>query len=125
MFRKNFTTNLNGPATKFRISLIIYDDYTITTNKGIGESYEVLNGTVQLGIEIGDWPFCDLQVFKCFSNDEQEFGKYLDLYVEIKGGRTQPEPHDRDRGRGDKGRKPPTYNYGGGDITFSQMVWMF
>ena len=112
MFRKNFTANLNGPATKFRISLII-------------DGSNLFYSALQLGIEIGDWPFCDLQVFKCFSNDEQEFGKYLDLYVEIKGGRTQPAPHDRDRGRGDKGRKPPTYNYGGGDITFSQMVWMF
>ena len=125
MFRKNFTAVLVGPAAKFHVSLIIYDDYAITRNEGSGESYEVLNGTVQLGIEIADWPFCDSQDSKCFSNNEQEFGKYIDLYVQIKGGRTQPVLHGRDRGRGDKGRKPPTYNYGGGDITFSQMVWMF
>ena len=93
------------------------------------EEFVVHNGTMKFGVRIENWNFCEeYSQTTCKSNTGmKEVGEYLDLYLQVKGGRPHPVRAQQDQSRTTPSynRRPKSYDFGGGDITFSEQVTSF
>ena len=110
------TAKLEGPASSFSVQFLIFQNNSIISQ---GEKYQVFNGTVQVSVTFEHWPFCGISDMGC-----DVAGKYLDFYFEVKGLLNEPKPYEYNRGVSLDSRSlsPFTYDYGGGDVTFSRKV---
>ena len=130
VFRKNFTAKLDGPAATFNFEVWVYGNDTVIQNSDSEESYQVYNGTVKFAFSIDNWKFCGSNDTDCLNHDgsDLEYGYYLDVYATYSAANKDEIPKGglNVRGRSEiPHRRPITYNYGGGDVTSSQMVCSF
>lgn len=116
--RANFSTTLVGPAAKLTLHISVLDNETLIPDGDLNNTFVVHHGTVKFGFTISDWPFCGVHKLPC---DNGEIGKYLDVTIALNSWNVDVSSFSFDRSRGAPGFKAKTYDYGGADVTFSNM----
>lgn len=117
---------MDGPGARFNIEVWVYGNETVIRNNNSPETFQVFNGTIKFAFSIDNWLFCGYNDTECINHDDTmlEYGEYLDIYMNyISKRKNEPPVSGKMRGRSDiYARRPRTYNYGGAEVTSSQMV---